>query len=89
MVFWWVPYLAKPPRPDFNNGSGDNSNCGCILGPRHLFEFDLNNDPSPGNSSLGSDGSTSVHLNLWSPKILIIHLMSAISGPRFDFYNCP
>ena len=42
-----------------------------------------------GNCSLGSDGSTSVHLNLWSPKILIIHLMSAISGPRLDFNNCP
>ena len=82
-------HLAKRPRPDFNNGSGDNSNCGCILGPRHLFEFGLNNDPSPGNSSLGSDGSTSVHLNLWSPKILIIHLMSAISCPRLDFNNCP
>ena len=88
MVFWWVPYLAKSPRPDFNNnnGSGDNSNCGCILGPQHLFEFDLNNDPSPGNSSLGSDGSTSVHLNFLSAKMLIIHLMSAISGP---FNNCP
>ena len=89
MVFWWVPYLVKRPRPDFNNGSGDNSDCGCILGPRHLFEFDLNNDPSPGNSILGSDGSTSVYLNLWSPKILIIHLMSAISGLRLDFNNCP
>ena len=87
MVFWWVPYLVKRLRSYFNNGSGDNSNCGCILGPRHLSEFDLNNDPSPGNSSLGSDGSTSVHLNLWSPKILIIHLMSAISGPRLDFNN--
>ena len=89
MVFWWMSYLAKHPRPDFNNGSGDNSNCDCILSPQHLFEFDLNNDPSPGNSSLGSDGSTSVHLNLWFLKILIIHLMSAISGPRLHFYNCP
>ena len=76
-------------RPDFNNGSGDNSNCGCILCPQHLFDFDLNNDPSPGNFSLGSDGSISVHLNLWSPKILIIHLMSPISGPRLGFNNCP
>ena len=82
MVIWWVPYVAKRPRPDFNNGSGDNSNCGYI-------EFDLNNNPSPGNFSPGSDGSTSVHLNLWSPKILIIHLMSAISGPRLGFNNCP
>ena len=60
MVFWWVPYLANRPRPDFINGSGDNSNCGCIIGPWYLFEFDLNNDPSPGNYSLGSDGSASV-----------------------------
>ena len=89
MVFWWVSYLAKRLRPDFNNGSGNNWNCGCILGPRHLFEFDLNNDPSPGNFSLGSDRSNSVHLNLWSPKILIIHLTSSISGPRLDFNNCP
>ena len=84
-----MSYLAKCPRPDFNNGSGDNSNCGCILGLRHSPEFDLNNEPSPGNSSLGLDGSTSVHLNLWSLKILIMHLMSAISGPRLDFNNCP
>ena len=88
MVFWWVPYLAKRPRLDFKNVSGDNSNCGCNLSPQHSFEFDLNNDPSRGNSSLRSDGSTSVHLNLWSPKILIIHLMSVISGPRLDFNNC-
>ena len=60
MVFWWVPYLAKRPRPHSINHSGDNSNCGCILGPRHLFEFDLNDDPSLGNYSLGSDGSASV-----------------------------
>ena len=33
MVLWWEPYLAKRSRPDFNNGSGDTSNCGCILGP--------------------------------------------------------
>ena len=63
--------------------------CGCILGAWHLFEFDLNNDPSSGNFSLWSDGSTFVHLNLWSSKILIIQLMSAISGPRLDFTNCP
>ena len=91
MVSWWVLYLAKRPRPDFSNGPGDKSNCGRILGFRHLLEFDLNNGLSPGNSNLGSDGSTSVHLNLWSPKILIIHLVSAIlaKGPRLDFNNCP
>ena len=40
-------------RSDFNNGPGDNSSCGHILGPRHLFESDLNNGPSPGHSDLG------------------------------------
>ena len=28
-----VQYLAKCPRPDFNNGLGDNLNRGCILAP--------------------------------------------------------
>ena len=28
-------------------------------------------------------------MNLWSPKILIIYLMSAISGSRLHFNNCP
>ena len=31
MVSWWMHYLAKGPRPDFNNGPGDNSNSGSIL----------------------------------------------------------
>ena len=77
MVFRLVLYLAERPRLDFNNGSEDNSNCGCILGPWHLFGFDLNNDPSPGNSSLGSDGSTSVTPDEYN------------NCPRLDFNNCP
>ena len=52
MVCWWVPYLAKGPRPDFNNGPGDYSSCGRIP-PCRLFESDLNNGPSPGHSNLG------------------------------------
>ena len=88
MVFWWVPYLAKRPRPDFNNGSGDNSNCGCILGIYLSSTWIMT--PPQAIPVLGHwDESTPVHLNLWSPKILIIHLMSAISGPRLDFNNCP
>ena len=35
------------PWPDFNNGPGDNSNCGRIFGTQQLFEADLNNGPSP------------------------------------------
>ena len=45
MVSWWVPYLAKGYRPDFNQGPG-NSNSGPILAPRRLFESDSNNGPS-------------------------------------------
>ena len=62
-VSWWVPYLAKGHRPEFNNSPGENTNCGRILGPRRLFECDLNNGPSPGHSSLGSDGSNSVQVS--------------------------
>ena len=52
MVSWWVQYLAKGPRPDFNNGPWDNLKSGRILGSRRLFETDLNNGLSPGHSSL-------------------------------------
>ena len=31
LVFWWVPYLPKGCRPDFNNGLGGDSNSGPIL----------------------------------------------------------
>ena len=53
MFSLWVQYLAKGPRPDFNNGPGDNSNSGCISAPRRLLESDLNNGPTPGYSDLG------------------------------------
>ena len=33
MISWWVPYLAKGPRPDFNNCPWDNLNSGRILAP--------------------------------------------------------
>ena len=33
MVSWWVPYLAKGCRPDFNNGLGCDSNSDPILAP--------------------------------------------------------
>ena len=53
MMIWCLPHLAKGPGPDFNTGQRDNSNCGCILGPRPLFEPDSNNQPSLGQSNLG------------------------------------
>ena len=45
MVSWWVPYLPKGCRPDFNNGLGGDSNSGPVLGPRRLFESYSNNAP--------------------------------------------
>ena len=55
MVSWWLPYLAKGPTPDFNSDSGNDSNIGCILALQHLFEYNLNNNPSPRHSNLVSD----------------------------------
>ena len=43
---------GQGPRPDFNNGPGDNSNSGRIL-PQRLFESNANNGPSRGHSNLG------------------------------------
>ena len=42
-----MQYLDKCPRPDFNNGPGDNLNSGCIL-PRRLFESNSIYGLSPG-----------------------------------------
>ena len=38
MVTWWLPYLAKGPTSDFNNGPGNDSNSACILALQRLFE---------------------------------------------------
>ena len=54
MVFWLLPYLAKGPTPDFNNGPGNDSNIGCILALQRLFESNLNYSPSPSHSNLVS-----------------------------------
>ena len=39
-MVWWG---NKGPRPDFNNGPGNNLNSNRSLDPRRLFETDLNN----------------------------------------------
>ena len=68
MDFWWVPYLAKGRRLDFNNGLGGDLNSGPILAPRRLSTSDPNNGPSPGHLNLMSDGVTPVHVScLWFP----------------------
>ena len=54
LMVWWVPYLNKGCRPDFNNGLGGDSDSG-VLASWRLFESDSNNVPSPGHSSLVSD----------------------------------
>ena len=41
--------------PDINNGPGVNRIVPTFW-PQHLFKFNSNNGPSPGHSSLGSDG---------------------------------
>ena len=33
MVSWWVPYLPKGCRLDFNNGLGGDLNSGPVLAP--------------------------------------------------------
>ena len=54
MVSWLLPYLAKGPTLDFNNGPGNASNIGCILVLQRLFESNLNNSPFPSHSNLVS-----------------------------------
>ena len=45
-MVWWVPYLNKGCKPDFNSGPGNDSNIGCILALQCLFESNLNHNPS-------------------------------------------
>ena len=72
MVSWWVKYLPKGCRPDFNNDLVGDSNSGPVLAPRHLFESNLNNGPSPGHPSLVSDEvyicSSLLFMNFWPRK---------------------
>ena len=84
MIFWWLPYLAKGPTPDFNNGPGNDSNSDRILALQRLLESDLNNGPSPSHSNLVSDGvyicSGLLHMVSWWMPYLP-------KGYRPDFNN--
>ena len=55
-ISWWLLYLAKGPMPDFNNSPGNYLNSTRILGPRPLFETDVNNDPPQAIPNPVSDG---------------------------------
>ena len=68
MDSWWMPYLPKDCRSDFNNGLGGDSNSGPVL-PLRLFDSDSNNGPSLGHSNLVPDGVyISVQVSyLWFP----------------------
>ena len=83
MLFWWVQYLAKGPRPDLNDGPGDNSDSDCILPPWRLFESDSNNGPRPFQSL--SDGRYFFR----SPTYGLLVGAYLAKGPTPDFNNCP
>ena len=82
MIFTPVPYLAKGPRPDINNGPGGDSNGAHILA-HAFFQIQLNNGPFPGHSNLGSDGrytcSSLLFMDWWVPYLN--------KSPRPDFNN--
>ena len=74
MVSWWVPYLPKGCRLDFNNGPVGDSNSGSALDPGRLFESDSNNGPSLGHSNLVSDevyicSSLLLMISWWLPYL--------------------
>ena len=77
-----MPYLAKGPRPDINNGSGVTRTVPTFW-PQHSFKFNSNNGPSPGHSNLGSEGRytcSSLPLMVWWVPYLN-------KGCRPDFNN--
>ena len=39
LMVWWVPYLNKGCRPDFNNGLGGDSDSGPVLASCCLFSL--------------------------------------------------
>ena len=55
MVSWWVPYLPKGCRLDFNNGLGGDSNSGPVLAPGVYLSPTRIMAPSPSHSNLVSD----------------------------------
>ena len=79
MASWWVPYLPKGCRPDFNNGPGGDSNCCFVLSPRRLFESDSDNGPFPRHSNIVSD---EVYICSSLPLMISWRLPYLAKGPR-------
>ena len=79
-----MPYLAKIPRPDINNGPGV-SRIVLTFWSLHFFKSNWNNGPSPGHSKIRSDGrctSSSLPFMVWWVPYLNKSL-------RPEFYNGP
>ena len=67
-----MTYLAKGPRLEINNGSGDDSKVPTYW-PLHFFNSNWNNGPSPGHSNIRSDGrctSSSLPFMVWWVRYL-------------------
>ena len=68
MVSWWVPYLPKGCRQDFNNGPGDDLNSGPILAPWHILESNSNNARLGHSNLVSHEVYISVQVSyLWFP----------------------
>ena len=62
MVSWWVQYLAKSLRPDFNNGPRDNLDSGRILAPAFVrVQFKKRPLPRPFQSCNAEEDYHSLH----------------------------
>ena len=81
MDSWWVPYLPKSCRPDFNQ---EVTRIVAPYCPQRLFEFDSNNDSSPSHSNLVSD-----RVYICSCLILMVFwwVLHLPKGCRPDFNN--
>ena len=77
-----MPYLAKGPRPDINNGPGVTRIMPTFW-PQHLFKFNSNNGPSPGHCNLGSDGRYTCS----SLPLMVRWVPCLNKGCRPDFNN--
>ena len=87
MISWWLLYMAKGPKSDFNKSPGNGSNSGCILALQRLFESNLDNDHFPSHSNLVSDG---VYIYLFrSPTYGILVVTILAKGLTPDFNNDP
>ena len=63
-----IPLMAKGPKPDFNNGPGDNSDNGCVFDPSGVYSSPTRIMALPMPIQCWSDGRyfySGAHL--WSP----------------------